>query len=69
MPIITELYTYAVDDGDGDEGIPAVLLEGSWWPLLGANMERVKTMREHVAFVAQLSAKKMTFKKFVLVDE
>jgi hypothetical protein len=40
MPKITELYTYVTDEGDGDEGIPAVLLDGSWWPLPGADMKR-----------------------------
>jgi hypothetical protein len=29
MPKITELYAYIVDEGDADEGIPTVLLDGS----------------------------------------
>jgi hypothetical protein len=40
MTSITQIYAYVVDEGDGDEGIPAVLLDGSWWPLLGADMKR-----------------------------
>jgi hypothetical protein len=39
MPKITELYAYVVDDGDGDEGIPAVLQQGSWVPFIGADLE------------------------------
>lgn len=44
---VKELWAYlAVDPGDGDEGIVAAWLNGSWTPLVGADRQRMESLRE-----------------------
>ena len=69
MPKITELYAWIVDEGEGDEGVPAVLTDGMWCPMIGADMERVRSLKKHAETVAKQYGKPMTFKRFVLVDD
>lgn len=69
MPKITELYCWIVDEGDGDEGIPAVLTEMGWMPLIGADMERIKSLKSEVKMIGNLSGKELVLKKFVLVEK
>ena len=69
MPKIEKIYAYIVDEGEGDEGIPAVQLGDSFFPLIGADMERIKSLEPYVEMVGDLKGKKMVFKEFVLVDE
>ena len=43
MPKITEMYCFAVEDGEGGEGIPAILMGDVNMPLVGADLERMKS--------------------------
>ncbi len=44
---VKELWAYlAVDPDDGDEGIVAAWVNGSWTPLVGADRQRMESLRE-----------------------
>lgn len=44
---VKELWAYlAVDPDDGDEGIVAAWVSGSWTPLVGADRQRMESLRE-----------------------
>lgn len=46
MPKVTELYAYvAADKDENDEGIPAMTVAGNVYPLMGADLERAKSLR------------------------
>lgn len=55
--VITELYAYVVlDDGDGNEGVPAVEMpDGKIMPLMGADMPRVQSIRQLAQQAANLA--------------
>lgn len=59
MPRIVELYAYVVADADeDDEGVPAFVgLDGSWMPMMGADMERAEQLRSRAQFWATESGK------------
>ena len=58
MPKVTELYAYVVADTDeDDEGVPA-FSEGKWLlPMMGADMERARSLRSVVEELATSSGK------------
>ena len=44
---ITELWAWvAIDPNDGDEGVVADYVGGMWYPMIGADEERVKSMEK-----------------------
>lgn len=60
---IETVYAFIVVDDDGTEGIPAIQSpEGGWVPLVGADLERVSSLRELVPFVAR--GKRVTLAHF-----
>jgi len=62
MPRITELYAYVVaDTGPDDEGVPAFMdpLTGTWLPMMGADMERAESLREHAVGIALVMGKQV----------
>lgn len=43
---ITEMFAFTMDDGKGNEGIMGIsAADGSWLPLVGADMARVNSLR------------------------
>ena len=73
MPKITEIYAWICDEGGGDEGIPAMELtiDGRQMltPMLGADMERIESLREPARLVAEQSGLPLTLKRFVLTED
>lgn len=62
MPRITELYAWVVaDSGPDDEGVPAFMdpLTGTWLPMMGADMERAESLREHAVGIARTFGKQV----------
>lgn len=43
---ITELFAYICTEDDGGEGVPAVRLGPALFPLMGADTQRMKSLRE-----------------------
>ena len=42
---ITEMFAFVVVGDDGDEGIPAIQMGDLMMPLVGADMERIDSLR------------------------
>lgn len=62
MPRITELYAWVVaDTGPDDEGVPAFMeaSTGSWLPMMGADIERAESLREHAVGIAKVMGKRV----------
>ena len=54
MPLkIEEVYMWVLADENGDEGIPAVMIGGSWIPAVGADAARVLSMRPEIEMAAR----------------
>ena len=68
MPKIMTMYAYISEDGPDDEGIVAVKMGGSkgdtWMPLVGADMERMESLRPMALAVARATGKKMILAYF-----
>lgn len=69
MPIIEELYAFCSKDNPGDEGIIAVNFDGRWQPLIGADMERVESLRDTAIGIGEESSYSVVLKRFKLVSE
>jgi hypothetical protein len=52
---IERLYAWVATEPDGGEGVCSMLLGGVQMPLIGADMARVESLRDHAAFVARMS--------------
>ena len=49
---ITEMYAFIMEDEDGDEAIPAFYSQGSWLPMIGADLRRIGQLRPMAQEVA-----------------
>ena len=62
---IEEMYAYvSVDPSDGNEGIITVSLAGQPYPMVGADKERMMSMREHAIGIAKKTKIKVRLKRF-----
>lgn len=69
MPKISEMYAYVVDEGNGDEGIPAWLSpHGVWLPLVGADINRIESLQPVAREIATKLGKPLTLRKFYSFD-
>ena len=71
MPKITELLAYvAQDEDENDEGIMAIQHpDGGWIPLVGADRERMISLRPQADMVALATQKPYRIMRFELVEE
>jgi len=74
MPKITELWCWVAEDASpDDEGIPAVSVQGVMLPLIGADEDRLRSLREIAARLAKQHGKSLRLYRFSgtreLVDE
>lgn len=61
---IDEMYAFIVIDDDGSEGIPATK-KGDWWfPLVGADMARVNSLRPVARELARKLGKSVELVRF-----
>ena len=72
--IITEMYAFVAEESPGDEGVIGMTLNmpgvgPSFTPLVGADMDRVESLRPHAIQIGKMTGKKIRLKKFKLVDE
>jgi hypothetical protein len=61
---IEKLYAYIVLDEQGNEGIPAMELNGLMYPLVGADMERIQSLQEQVQYIANKTGKQIRLALF-----
>jgi hypothetical protein len=63
---ITEMFAFVATDKNGDEGVMGFLAEdGAWVPLVGADMDRVDSLRpiaRKIKMVAGMDYKILHFK-------
>jgi hypothetical protein len=66
MPRIEEMFAFVVaDTGPDDEGIPAFCgPDGVWRPMVGADMARVQSLREHAQAIADVTGKPIKVLRF-----
>jgi hypothetical protein len=68
--IITELYAFIAENESGKEGVMAWLTpEGVWLPMIGADMERVDSMRKIADAIAATSDTTYEVRKFVVKED
>lgn len=69
MPKIDEMYAFCAEESPGDEGIIGMYSQGSWVPLVGADMARVVSLNEVAIEIGKETGTTITLKKFKLVSE
>jgi hypothetical protein len=70
---ITELWAWIGVDADGDEGIAAhsmmVMGQAMMMPLVGADLERMRSLEPHARAVATLSGSEIRLRRFKVVSD
>lgn len=70
MPRITELFCFAIFDGDEDgEGVPAVSTRMGPMPLMGADVARVDNLMPYAQIVANETGKPLRIYKFSVREQ
>ena len=69
MPKIEELLAYISDEGDGDEGVVAAKLGDSWMPLIGADRDRMESLRHIAKDTAKMSGRPVRLVRFSTLEE
>ena len=65
MPKITEIFAFISIEKDlDDEGIIAWKIGDKWMPLVGADKERVDSLRQLAERTKKITGKKVTLAKF-----
>jgi hypothetical protein len=65
MPKVTELYAYVMADKDeNDEGVPAMTVAGNVYPLMGADLPRIKSLRPFAQALANEQGKEIKLLRF-----
>jgi len=67
---ITELSAWVVTEKDGTEGIPAMYLDGVWYPAVCADNARIESMRPMVVNMSKmgLEVKLVRFSQMTVVE-
>lgn len=66
---IDEMFAFIVVDDDGTEGIPATYLGNTLYPLVGADMKRVESLRPAAEDYARSSGKPVRLVRFSTREE
>jgi len=61
---INQLFAFVIVDDDGTEGVVGVRLGDQWFPLMGADMARVDSMKALVKADPMLRGRKITILRF-----
>ncbi len=65
MPKIEAIYAFiSIDEGPEDEGIVATRIGDTWMPLVGADMDRVESLKPLAVGVARLTGKRIVLARF-----
>lgn len=64
MPKITELFAFVMaDSGPDDEGVPAFMYGDTPMPMMGADVERVESLRQVAQHMATMYGKEIRIVK------
>ncbi len=69
---IEKIYAWIAIEADGGEGIPAIQLGETWFPLIGANRERMESFRQAAENAARATGQPVQLKMFstiTIIDE
>jgi len=70
LPKIDAIFAFiSVDEGLEDEGIVAARMGNMWMPLVGADMDRVESLKPLAVGVARLTGKKIVLAKFSVRED
>ena len=70
MPKIEVIYAFiSIDKGPEDEGIVAALMGDKWMPLVGADMDRVESLRPLAMEVSRATGKRIVLAKFMARED
>jgi len=70
LPKIDAIFAFiSVDEGPEDEGIVAARMGNMWMPLVGADMDRIDSLRPLAVEVARLTGKKIVLAKFSVRED
>ncbi len=61
---ITELYAWVCTDKDGDEGLLAFQHKGIMMPMVGADRDRIESLRSTAIDIAKLESVPLKLMKF-----
>lgn len=61
---VDQMYAYVSVDDDGDEGICGIRTGMGWMPMVGADMARMLSLRNHAELVAQESGRTVRLVRF-----
>jgi len=65
LPKIDVLFAFiSVNEGLEDEGVVAALVGDTWMPLVGADMDRVESLKPLAVEVARVTGKRIVLAKF-----
>lgn len=66
---ITKLRAYTSIGKDDEEGIVAFMMHGVWYPLICADEERFKQMREKAVEIANVTGREVRVVEFATLKE
>jgi hypothetical protein len=69
---INTLYAWIATEPDGGEGLATMILNGMFMPMIGADRERVQSLRPHAEWVHDVTGCPIKLKAFtvgVVIDE
>lgn len=69
MPLITQMFAWVIEETPGDEGVPAFMMGGMWFPLMGADIARMESVREKAQEIATMKGKPVRLLKFTHMEE
>ena len=70
MPKITQMLVYIIADKDADdEGVPSVHTRMGAMPLLGADEDRVRSLRPYAQELADVAGKPVRLVRFTQMEE
>ncbi len=70
MPKITEIYAWVtIDKDENDEGIIGIKTREGWIPAIGADKERIESLRPAAEATAKATGKTVVLTKFSVREE
>ncbi len=68
MALITEVFVYVVTESEGEEGIPAISLDGAIMPMLAADPKVVQKFRRYALSIAKEMGKPVKLVRFSTME-
>ena len=69
VPRIEQMYAFIAEEGPDDEGVIGMNTRLGWMPLVGADMARVKSLRQMALQVAREAGKPVKLLRFTRREE